>query len=102
MGPILSYLNIKKDDIYYYEIYKVIKSVVYGNYIINELYKNNYIIYIDPESVGDLYYKIYRNLIYGSLPKVEYLEVTQINKINPYTEKELSLYSNIVDRLKQK
>jgi len=102
LGPILSYLNIKKEDIYYYKIYKVIKSVVYGNYIINELYKNGYTIFIDPESVGNFYYKIYRNLIYGDLPKEEYLEITQINKINPYTEKDLTLYSNIVDRLRQK
>jgi len=102
LGPILSHLNIKKGDTYYYEIYKVIKSVVYGNYIINELYKNGYIIFIDPESVGDFYYTIYRNLAYGDLPKGEYLEITQINKISPYTEKELSLYSNIVDRLRQK
>jgi len=102
LGPILSYLNIKKGDTYYYEIYKVIKSIVYGNYVISELYKNNYIIYIDPESVGDFYYKIYRNLVYGDLPKEEYLEITQINKISPYTEKEIPLYSNIVDRLRQK
>jgi len=102
LGPILSYLNIKKEDIYYYKIYKVIKSVVYGNYIINELYKNGYTIFIDPESVGDFYYKIYRNLVYGDLPKEQYLEVTQINKINPYTEKEIPLYSNIIDRLRQK
>jgi hypothetical protein len=80
----------------------VIKSIVYGNYVINELYKNNYVIYIDPESVGNFYYKIYRNLVYGGLPKEEYLEVTQIDKISPYSEKELSLYSNILDRLRQK
>jgi len=102
LGPILSYLNVNKDDTYYYEIYKVIKSVVYGNYIINELYKNGYTIFIDPESVGEFYYKIYRNLSYGDLSKEEYLVITQINKIDPYTEKDLTLYSNIMDRLRQK
>jgi len=102
LGPILSYLNVNKDDTYYYEIYKVIKSVVYGNYIINELYKNGYTIFIDPESVGEFYYKIYRNLSYGDLSKEEYLAITQINKIDPYTEKDLTLYSNILDRIRQK
>jgi len=102
LGPILGYLKVNREDAYYYEIYKVIKSVVYGNYIINELYKNGYTIFIDPESVGNFYYKIYKNLAYGGLPKEEYLEITQINKIDPYTEKDLTLYSNIIDRLRQK
>jgi len=102
LSPILGYLGINKEDIYYYEIYKVTKSVVYGNYIINELYKNGYTISIDPESVGNFYYKLYRNLIYGDLPKDQYLEITQINKIDPYVEKNLTLFSNIIDRLRQK
>ena len=102
LGLILSYLKVNKEDIYYYEIYKVIKSIVYGNYIINELYRNNYIIYLDPDSVGNFYYKLYKELIDGRLPKSEYLEITQIDKINPYTEKDLALFSNILDRLRQK
>ena len=102
LSPILSYLGINKNDIYYYEIYKVIKSIIYGNYVIEELYRNNYIIYVDPESVGNFYYKIYRNLAYGGLPKEEYLEITQIDKISPYSEKDLTLYSNIADKIRQK
>jgi len=102
LSPILGYLNIKKGDTYYYEIYKVIKSIIYGNYIVEELSRNNYIIHIDPESVGNFYYKIYKNLVYGDLPEEEYLGITQINKIDPYTEKDLTLYSNIVDRIRQK
>jgi hypothetical protein len=102
LGPILSHLGISKECNYYNEIYKIIKSIIYGDYIITELYKNNYIIYIDPDSVGDFYYTIYKELLYGKLPKEEYIEVTQINKINPYVGKDLTLYSNIVDRLKQK
>jgi len=102
IGPILSYLKINKECEYYYEAYKIIKSIVYGNYIINELYKNGYTIYVDPESVGDYYYTIYKELVYGKLSKDQYLEITHINIIDPYTEKDLSLYSNMVDRIKQK
>jgi len=102
VGLILSYLNVNKECEYYYEAYKIIKSIVYGNYIINELYKNGYTIYVDPESVGDYYYTIYKELVYGKLSKDQYLEITHINIIDPYTEKDLSLYSNMVDRIKQK
>jgi len=102
IGPILSYLKINKECEYYYEAYRIIKSIVYGNYIINELYKNGYTIYVDPESVGDYYYTIYKELVYGKLSKDVYLEITQINNINPYTEKDLSLFSNILDCLRQK
>jgi hypothetical protein len=102
VSVILSYLRINRGSDYYYEAYKIIKSIVYGNYIIMELYKNGYTIYIDPESVGDLYYKLYKELIYGKLTKEEYLSITQIDKISPYSEKDLALYSNIVDRLRQK
>jgi len=102
VGLILSYLNVNKECAYYYEAYKIIKSIVYGNYIINELYKNGYTVYVDPESVGDYYYIIYKELVYGKLSKNEYLEITHINIIDPYTEKDLTLYSNIVDRIRQK
>ena len=102
VGLILSYLNVNKECAYYYEAYKIIKSIVYGNYIINELYKNGYTVYVDPESVGDYYYIIYKELVYGKLSKNEYLEITHINIIDPYTEKDLSLYSNMVDKIKQK
>jgi len=102
IGPILSYLKINKECEYYYEAYKIIKSIVYGNYIINELYKNGYTIYVDPESVGDYYYTIYKELVYGKLSKDQYLEITHINIIDPYTEKDLELFSNIVDKIRQK
>ena len=102
VGLILSYLNVNKNCDYYFEAYKIIKSIVYGNYIINELYKNGYIIQIDPESVGNFYYILYREIIHGELSKDQYLEITHINIIDPYTEKDLTLFSNIVDRIKQK
>ena len=102
VGLILSYLNVNKECEYYYEAYKIIKSIVYGNYIINELYKNGYTIYVDPESVGDYYYTIYKELVYGKLSKDQYLEITHINIIDPYTEKDLELFSNIVDKIRQK
>ena len=102
VGLILSYLNVNKECEYYYEAYKIIKSIVYGNYIIEELYKNGYTIYVDPESVGNYYYILYKEIAHGDLPKDEYLEITHINIIDPYTEKDLSLFSNIVDKLKQK
>ena len=102
VGLILSYLKINKERDYYYETYKIIKSIVYGNYIINELYKNGYTIYVDPESVGNFYYILYRELARGELAKDQYLEITHINIIDPYAERDLTLYSNIVDRLRQK
>ena len=102
IGPILSYLKVNKECEYYYETYKIIKSIIYGNYIINELYKNGYIIYNDPISLGNYYYTIYKELVYGKLSKDQYLEITHINIIDPYTEKDLTLFSNIVDKLKQK
>jgi len=102
VGLILSYLNVNKECEYYYEAYKIIKSIVYGNYIINELYKNGYIAYSDPENLGNYYYTIYKGLNYGKLSKEQYLEITHINIINPYAEKDLALFSSIVDRIKQK
>jgi len=102
IGPILSYLKINKECEYYYDAYRIIKSIIYGNYIIAELYKNGYIVYSDPTSLGNFYYTIYKELIYGKLSKDEYLEITHINIIDPYTEKDLSLFSNIVDKLRQK
>ena len=102
IGPILSYLKVNKECAYYYDAYRIIKSIVYGNYIINELYKNGYTIYVDPESVGDYYYTIYKELVYGKLSKDVYLEITHINIIDPYAERDLTLYSNIVDRIRQK
>ena len=102
VGLILSYLNVNRECEYYYEAYRIIKSIVYGNYIINELYKNGYTIHIDPESVGNFYYTIYKELTYGKLSKDQYLEITHINIIDPYAERDLTLYSNIVDRIKQK
>jgi len=100
--PILSYLNVNREYEYYYETYRIIKSIIYGNYIIMELYKNGYIVYGDPESLGNYYYTIYKELTYGKLSKDEYLNITHINIIDPYTEKDLTLFSNIVDRIKQK
>ena len=102
IGPILSYLKVNKECAYYYDAYRIIKSIIYGNYIIAELYKNGYIVYSDPTSLGNFYYTIYKELIYGKLSKDEYLEITHINIIDPYTEKDLTLFSNIVDKLKQK
>ena len=102
VGLILSYLKINEKCEYYYDAYKIIKSIVYGNYIIAELYKNGYIIYNDPTSLGNYYYTIYKELVYGKLSKDQYLEITHINIIDPYTEKDLTLFSNIVDKLKQK
>ena len=102
VGIILSYLNVNKEYGYYYEAYKIIKSIVYGNYIINELYRNGYIIYVDPESVGNFYYILYKEIAHGNLSKDQYLEITHINIIDPYAERDLTLYSNITDRLKQK
>ena len=102
IGPILSYLNVNKECKYYYEAYRIIKSIIYGNYIINELYKNGYIVYGDPTSLGNYYYTIYKELVYGKLSKDEYLNITHINIIDPYAEKDLSLFSNIVDKLRQK
>ncbi len=102
IGPILGYLKVNKECEYYYETYKIIKSIIYGNYIITELYKNGYIVYSDPISLGNFYYTIYKELIHGELSKEQYLDITHINIIDPYTEKDLSLYSNIVDRLRQK
>jgi len=102
VGLILSYLNVNKECEYYYEAYGIIKSIVYGNYIINELYKNGYTIYVDPESVGDYYYTIYKELTHGELAKEEYLNITHINIIDPYAERDLTLYSNIVDKIRQK
>ena len=102
VGLILSYLKINKECEYYYEAYKIIKSIVYGNYIIEELHKNGYIIYGDPESVGNFYYILYKELAHGELAKDQYLDITHINIIDPYMEKDLTLYSNIVDRLRQK
>ena len=102
VGLILSYLNVNKEYEYYYEAYRIIKSIVYGNYIIAELYKNGYTIHLDPESVGNFYYILYRELAHGELTKDQYLEITHINIIDPYAEKDLSLFSNIVDRLRQK
>jgi len=102
IGPILSYLNINRECEYYYEAYRIIKSIVYGNYIINELYKNGYIIYVDPESVGNFYYILYKELAHGELTKNQYLEITHINIIDPYSEKDLSLFSNIIDKIRQK
>ena len=102
VGLILNYLNVNKECEYYYEAYKIIKSIVYGNYIINELYKNGYVIYVDPESVGNYYYTIYKELAHGDLSKNQYLEITHINIIDPYAERDLTLYSNIVDRIRQK
>jgi hypothetical protein len=102
VGLILNYLNVNKECEYYYEAYKIIKSIVYGNYIINELYKSGYIIYVDPESVGNFYYILYKEISHGNLTKDEYLEITHINIIDPYAERDLTLYSNIVDRLRQK
>ncbi|MFP3132431.1 MAG: hypothetical protein RXQ77_03790 [Candidatus Nanopusillus sp.] len=102
VGLILSYLNVDKKCGYYYETYKIIKSIIYGNYIINELYKNGYIVYQDPESVGNFYYTIYKELAHGELAKEQYLNITQIDKINPYAEKDLTLFSNIVDKIRQK
>jgi hypothetical protein len=102
IGPILSYLKINKECEYYYDAYRIIKSIIYGNYIIAELYKNGYTIYSDPTSLGNFYYTIYKDLTYGKLSKDEYLEITHINIIDPYTEKDLSLFSNIVDKLRQK
>jgi len=102
IGPILSYLKINKECEYYYEAYRIIKSIIYGNYIIAELYKNGYIVYSDPASLGNYYYTIYKELTYGKLSKDQYLEITHINIIDPYTEKDLSLFSNIVDKLRQK
>jgi len=102
VGLILSYLNVNKNCDYYFEAYRIIKSIVYGNYIINELYKNGYIIQIDPESVGNFYYILYKEISHGDLSKDKYLEITHINIIDPYAERDLTLYSNIVDRLKQK
>jgi hypothetical protein len=102
IGPILSYLNVNKECKYYYEAYKIIKSIIYGNYIIAELYKNGYIVYSDPISLGDYYYTIYKELTYGKLSKDQYLEITHINIIDPYVEKDLSLFSNIVDKIRQK
>ena len=67
-----------------------------------ELYKNGYTVYADPESVGDYYYTIYKELVYGKLSKNEYLDITHINIIDPYTEKDLELFSNIVDKIRQK
>jgi hypothetical protein len=102
IGPILNYLKVNKECDYYYETYKIIKSIIYGNYIIAELYKNGYIVYGDPESLGNYYYAIYKELIHGELSKEQYLEITHINIIDPYTKKDLTLFSNIVDRIKQK
>ncbi|MFP3132180.1 MAG: hypothetical protein RXQ77_02480 [Candidatus Nanopusillus sp.] len=102
IGPILGYLKVNKECKYYYETYRIIKSIIYGNYIIAELYKNGYIVYSDPMSLGNFYYTIYKELIYGKLSKDEYLNITHINIIDPYTEKNLSLFSNIADRLRQK
>jgi len=102
VGLILSYLNVNRECEYYYEAYKIIKSIVYGNYIINELYKNGYTVYVDPESVGNFYYILYKEIAHGELAKEQYLEITHINIIDPYTEKDLTLYSNITDKLKQK
>jgi hypothetical protein len=102
IGPILGYLKVDKECEYYYETYKIIKSIVYGNYIITELYKNGYVVYSDPESLGNYYYTIYKELVHGELAKDEYLEITHINIIDPYTEKDLSLFSNIVDKIRQK
>ena len=100
--PILAHFGINKEEKCYYEIYRVIKSVIYGDYIIQELYKNGYIIYLDPESIGNFYYILYKELIGGKSPKDEYLKITQIDKINPYNEKDLTLFSNIIDRIRQK
>ncbi len=102
IGPILGYLKVDKECEYYYDAYKIIKSIIYGNYIITELYKNGYIIYSDPESLGNYYYTIYKELVYGKLSKDEYLNITHINIIDPYAEKDLALFSNIVDKLRQK
>jgi len=102
IGPILSYLKVNKECEYYYDAYKIIKSIIYGNYIIAELYKNGYVVYSDPTSLGNYYYTIYKELIYGKLSKDQYLEITHINIIDPYTEKDLTLFSNIVDKLRQK
>ncbi len=52
--------------------------------------------------MGNFYYILYKELAHGELTKDVYLEITHINIIDPYTEKDLSLYSNIVDRLRQK
>jgi len=102
VGLILSYLNVNKNCDYYFEAYRIIKSIVYGNYIINELYKNGYTIHIDPESLGNFYYTIYKELAHGELTKEQYLDITHINIIDPYVEKDISLYSNIVDKIRQK
>jgi len=102
LSVILSHLGIDKNCEYYYESYRVIRSIIYGNYIIMELYKNGFIVYSDPESLGNFYYALYKELIGGKLPKDEYLEITHINIIDPYAEKDFSLFSNIIDRLRQK
>jgi len=102
LSVILSYLGVNKNCEYYYESYRVIRSIIYGNYIIMELYKNGYIVYSNPESLGNFYYTIYKELAGGKLSKDEYLEITHIDIIDPYTEKDFSLFSNIVDRLRQK
>jgi len=102
LSIILNYLGVNKECKHYYESYRIIKSLLYGNYIIMALYGNGYIIYRDPESLGNFYYTIYKELIGGKLSKKEYLEITHVNIIDPYTEKDLALFSNIVDRIKQK
>ena len=66
------------------------------------MYKNGYIIYNDPTNLGNYYYTIYKELVDGKLSKDQYLEITHINIIDPYTKKDLTLFSNIVDRLRQK
>ena len=102
LSTILNYLGINKESENYYETYKVIKSIIYGNYIIIALYKNGYIVYNDPENLGNFYYTLYKELIHGKLSKDEYLEITHINIIDPYVEKDFALFSNIIDRLRQK
>jgi len=102
LSTILSHLGVNKEYKYYSEAYRIIRSIIYGNYIITALYKNGYIVYNDPESLGNFYYTLYKELSYGKLSKEEYLEITHINIIDPYTEKDFELFSNIVDKLRQK
>jgi|GEM_PF-3436294 len=102
LSAILSHLEVNRECEYYFEAYRTIKSIIYGNYIIRELYKNGFIIDSNPESLGNFYYTIYKELSYGKLSKKEYLEITHINIIDPYAEKDFELFSNIVDKLRQK
>jgi hypothetical protein len=102
MRLILYHFGINRGDKCYYIAYSIIKSLIYGNYIINEIYRNGYEIFWDPESLGNFHYILYKELSRGRLSKEEYLEITQIDKISPYVERGFTLWSMILDRIKQK